>query len=196
MEKLIFLYPSEEENIAETFEKIKKIRSKKQKKSVIFLLFSGVFLIISSAFHVTILDYFALAGLALFIISLYELRFLLASKLVIRAYENHIEFEYYSFTKQPLIKVSAMYKEIQQAYLMNKYKEVVIIFNNDDCIAYCDSKGNIKKSNQKIVRFQLNSKTPEQGFFLYTAPKLFNVKFNKKKMLGKFGDEDDYYNNI
>lgn len=196
MENLIFMYPSEEENIAETFEKIKKIRSKKQKKSVIFLLFFGVFLIISSALHITVLDWFAIAAFILFMISLYDLRLFICSKLVIKAYENHIEFEYYSFTKQPLVKVSALYDEIQQAYLMNKYKEVVLIFNTNDCVVSLDNEGNILKGNEKIVRFQLNSQTPEQGFFLYTAPKLFNVKFNKKKMLGKFGDEDDYYNNI
>lgn len=196
MNNLIFLYPSEEENIAETFEKMKKIRAKKQKKSAIFLLISGVFLIISSAFHISFLDYFAIAGFALFMISLYELKFFIASKLVIRAYESHIEFDYYSFTKQPLIKISASYNEIQQAYLMNKYNEVVIIFNNNQCINSYDNNGNLVKSNENIVRFRLNSNTPEQGFFLYTAPKLFDVKFNKKKMLGKFGDEDDYYSNI
>ena len=46
----------------------------------------------------------------------------------------------------------------------------------------------------KFVRLKLNERTPEQAFFIYVAPKLFKMQFNKKKALGKYGDESDFYN--
>lgn len=196
MNEELFIYPAESEN---TFLKYKMLCKKRRKTLLIMLislLIAVVSLCLSNVYDVSFLYYIALVFFLLSAVSIYDAKGQYKSQLEIRAYNDHIELDYYSVGVSPMCKsVNAKYDDIVEGYLQENFTQVMLVFKaGSSCVTGKNSDGKEIDCENKFVRFQLNEHTPEQAFFIYTAPQLFPMRFNKKKALGKFGDESDYYN--
>ena len=198
-EELIFSYPDDDKIVTEQFEKLIQIRSKRKKLALFGLIFSCGILLISSATHIKFLDYVAYAGFIFSAVMLYAMRFGLSNRLMIKAYNNRMHLVFYNGIGGEKQEISLDYDDIVKGVFLNKYTSVMLVYreSKNSYVKYYNENGKeIQKNQSEIIRFPINQNTPEQGFFLYTAPKLFNMEFDKKKMLGKFSDEEDYYNGI
>ena len=197
-EELIFSYPDNDSQVKE-HEKLIQIRSKRKKQAVFGFIISAGILLISTAAHIKLLDYAAYAGFIFTAVMLYAMRFGLSNRLMIKAYNSHMQLIFYNGIGGEKQEIFLDYDDIVKGIFLNKYTEVMLVYReskNSYVKYYNENDKEIQKNRSEIIRIPLNQNTPEQGFFLYTAPKLFKMEFDKKKMLGKFSDEEDYYNRI
>lgn len=118
---------------------------------------------------------------------------------MIKAYKNRMHLVLYNGIGGEKQEISLDYDDIVKGVFLNKYTAVMLVYreSKNSYVKYYNENGKeIQKNRSEIIRIPINQNTPEQGFFLYTAPKLFNMEFDKKKMLAKFSDEEDYYNKV
>lgn len=101
--------------------------------------------------------------------------------LFIRSYDTEMELEYFSGGEKNVFRIA--YENISVIRFMDKrYSSVKI--------KYRDHGSDIERS----ILILLNEATPEQGFFLYTAPQLIKkFKINQKIIEKKFGSEAEFY---
>lgn len=122
--------------------------------------------------------------------------------LVIEAYESYIDLQFYTSEHSYSTRAHLLYSDIMALNLSDKYDNVTISYVNRSGKSYvrligADGTEQARKpKHDNFFSAELNPYTPEQGFFLYYAHKLFDVKINqktRKKILKKFGDEEMYF---
>lgn len=152
----------------------------------------------------------SIAGTAVLISVVFEIIFFSLFKkikshaLVIEAYESYIDLQFYTSEHSYSTNAHLLYSDIMALNLSDKYDKVTVSYVNRSGKSYVrqvGADGTEQARKPKLDNFfsaELNPYTPEQGFFLYYAHKLFDVKINqkaRKKILKKFGDEEMFFGN-
>lgn len=184
--EMIFEYPlgeltdDTEKNFFRVFKRLKKF------KTISLFLLAGAmisFLLscmteILSVFLLVLTVVFTLAGTAL----LKKTLAISPHFLFIKAYEKEMELTILQNEKKTVCPI--VYDDILSMKFENKYSKIEMCFLNED-------------GKMEVKTILLNSQTPEQGFFLWTAPELIKkFKPNKKKISKLFGSEEAYYDKI
>lgn len=198
-QELYFGYPDDKEIELEKLMHIDDLMKRHRRIAIISMAASSVLLIISSALSTAWLDLIALIGYIIGIFNLYIMKMTYGHRLFIYAYKDYMTLEYYSVSRNFRTAVTVKYADISQCVFQNQYSEIMLVCKNSDSAEvkiYNRKSECVSDTKEKMICFKLNANTPEQGFFLYTASDLFEMKFDKRKMLGKFGDEEYYYKKI
>lgn len=196
--KIIYQYPMEEQRevILNSYSHLVNLKHKKSKKLLILcaalLIATLVFIKISSLLSV-------ITSIALlFSVCVLRKHNEFEHFLEITAYEDNVQFSYYSDNNRTVYIIP--YEDIVSATIdENGYDNTVIVVKKEhhiSCFSYDKNDNLIQKSCPECISFCLNPFSPEQGFFLYYAPKLFKFSSDRMKILNTFGNENDYFNSI
>lgn len=184
-EKVMFYYPQDEyreDILSENTERKRTMR--RYKRICVFCISAAMisFLIYSVIPKYSLIFFFLTAVLVLAAVSFFKLYSALRSHcLFISAYERRLNIEYISDKN---LSYSIAYEEISQAGFTDRLFTRILIRYTDNGV-------------KKEVSFSLNPFTPEQGFFLYTAPLLIEkMKINKGAVIRNFGTEEEYYERV
>lgn len=143
-----------------------------------------------------------LLGIGCVIVTVSFYRKINSHALVIEAYESYIDLQYHSSEYSYYTNAHLLYSDIMALNFSDKYDRVTISYVNRSGKSYVrqfgadgkELKHNLKQDN--FFSANLNAYTPEQGFFLYYAHKLFGTEQStkeRKKILKKFGDAELYF---
>ncbi len=178
--QIMFEYPVEdmqiiiEEEITEIQNRLKKVKI----TAFSILSLSLILFLIYSIFSVRIITIIAVI-LLLFSSFLFSLCIKNERHFLhIRANENEMTLKY--FTSKGLKEMQIWYEDISK-----------ITFSKDYTSVRIEGKSENTRFKHEIL---LNNATPEQGFFLYTLPRLTDkTRINSKKIERIFGTQEEFY---
>lgn len=122
--------------------------------------------------------------------------------LEIDAYESFISFTYYNAGSDELVYLTLDYSDIKGCLIdTDNYTAARLIYtlsseNSSQRKVKLSTTELIEEGQQGQIIIRLNSNTPEQAFFLYTAHKLFRTNYKQRKIVKRFGTEEEFYKKI
>lgn len=211
-EELQFGYPAEKRKDIEDLLIVQSAKWKKGTLMLFIALFSFLFFFTMTLYYQsgtvhTIFMILSLISLLVFIIQ-YKFKTSanrIAHFLCINAFETYIDLDYFStYNTAYHTHAHLLYSDIQGVHFGKSYNSTKMDYGKIHFTYYNKSGLTfVKRYDQQgkeyppvkdcFISFELNKNTPEQGFFFYTAHKLFKVDYNRKKIVKKYGDEDCFY---
>lgn len=195
---IVYQYPLfiERDEIISKYDNIVKNKSKKQQKLLIFCIVSIIFTIIFSSINSTVTT---ISSIVLFIVMINMKRNSVGVHMLeITADIHKIDLIYHQNSKKT--HISLPYKCIKSSLIDEKnYNKVIVYIENCSEIVYetIHKNGETSTCNySSMIQFDINQFSSEQGFFLYYAPKLFNLNADRMKILNTFGPESVYFNSF
>lgn len=212
-EELQFGYPAKETDIEGTIA-LQSVEWRKSSFKIICVAFLSmlcfIFMLYFNGILQTVFTALACIGFAAFML-LYKSKKPITNGhfLCINAYESYVDFDFYSTYSQAYhthahldyrdIKNVSFGKSLGSNKLKSDYGRVAIAYyntsGNTEVKRFDTSGKELPINKESFLYFDLNTNTPEQGFFFYTAHKLFPINYDRKKIVRRFGDEDSFYGN-